>query len=210
MNRQGILVGCLVLAGCTGTPRYDPTRSLVAIHGAGLGSGVIVGVDGPRVYVLSVEHAAKHSPQPTVSGRDGMVRPGTWIAHDEEHDLALLRFIWREPVTVAVVSPANDFARRPVVIVGHLPVPGSPPHWTSGHVVGPTGDGRLLLSGWISMGYSGGPVLDEVHGDIVGVITSYWMISGPALPVARPLHMASMAVSAPVIRKFLAGKVPGY
>ena len=212
MNRQAILVCCLLLTGCTGTPRYDPTRSLVAIHGEGLGSGVIVGVDGQHVYVLSVAHVARHSPNPMVSGRGRPTQPGTWVATDEKHDLALLRFIWHDlgTITVAVVSNENDFTLRPIIIVGHLPVPDSPAHWTTGHVVGAAANGRILLNGWISLGYSGGPVLDAVHGELLGVVASYWVVGHCSWPMPQPLHQASMAVSAPVIRAFLKGKVPGF
>jgi S1-C subfamily serine protease len=150
--------------------------------------------------------------------RAALVDPQAWRP-PEEDDLALLRFQGELPAGVSPVplAKAEGSARHPFRSFGYPPVGAVEGLWAEGTIQGLVREaGRPLLqlsSQDIARGSSGGPVLDEARGCVVGIVHQVHHPDGTGKhrDTAFAISLESVFFIVPGLTETLAGNsLPAY
>ena len=168
-----------ITVGSAGQGGFGP----FSVPSTGVGSGFVFDASG---LILTNAHVIEGSDQITVTFQDGSERPGTVVATDREHDLAVVKV---EAATALPTIPIGNAAALKVgqqVIAIGSPLGTFTESVTSGilsatgrtiEVGSPTSRETTTMSGLlqtdaaINSGNSGGPLLD-VTGAVIGVNTA--------------------------------------
>jgi S1-C subfamily serine protease len=149
----------------------------------GVGSGFVFDASG---LILTNAHVVEGSDQITVTFQDGSELPGTVVATDPEHDLAVVKVEASTDLPTIPIGDASALNIGQQVIAIGSPLGTFTESVTSGilsatgrtiEVGSPTGRGTTTMSGLlqtdaaINAGNSGGPLLD-VTGAVIGVNTA--------------------------------------
>jgi S1-C subfamily serine protease len=133
----------------------------------GSGSGVFISQDTIMTNMHVVSSCS--TPQAWVDLPDGDSVVVSIVAKDEARDLAILKLppgktsaVWAE-----IGTPLMEWG-NPIIVVG---CPGgAPPLPCRGTYICKTQEGRIMLNVLAYYGNSGGPVLDEATGTLIGIM----------------------------------------
>lgn len=203
--------GALLGMAAPGASQAEAKKELLTFSS---GTGFFVKRDGT---LLTNNHVIDNCSDITVNGAVPL-SPAKLVARDREFDLALLKTD-ALPMDEAHLSSAKQplHTDDPVVVVGF---PGQA--WQTGRIEtreakilstqGPLGEEKWLeFSDALKRGNSGGPLLDST-GNVVGVVVAkgHLVTMSDAPGQGETVSKFDIAISLPVIRKFLADNGVAY
>jgi len=171
---------------------------------SGVGSGFIIDASG---LIMTNYHVVQGSDQLTVTLQDGTELPGTVVATDQTHDLAVVNVPGTDLPTIPIGSSADLKVGQLVVAIGS-PLGTFTETVTSGIL---SGTGRtitvasasarngqtlndlLQTDAAINEGNSGGPLLDAA-GQVVGINTAV-ASSAQGIGFATPIDIAAAVIA---------------
>jgi len=149
----------------------------------GLGSGIIVRLNGDRYYVLTNNHVVDGASEIRVTSRDGKEYPAELVGKDSRRDLAVVSFKTNDYFPLAALGNSDD------VHVGDWSIAMGNPLGTQfafsvtmgivsavGRTGGPGGNINdfIQTDAPINQGNSGGPLVN-IRGEVIGINT--WIAS---------------------------------
>jgi S1-C subfamily serine protease len=186
-----------ITVGSAGQGGFGP----FSVPSTGVGSGFIFDASG---LILTNAHVIEGSDQIAVTFQDGSERPGTVVATDQEHDLAVVKVEADTDLPTIPIGDASALKVGQQVIAIGSPLGTFTESVTSGilsatgrtiEVGSPTSRQTTTMSGLlqtdaaINEGNSGGPLLD-VSGAVIGVNTAAAQ-SAQGIGFAVPIDVAA-------------------
>jgi len=171
---------------------------------SGVGSGFIIDASG---LIMTNYHVVQGSDQLTVTLQDGTELPGTVVATDQTHDLAVVNVPGTDLPTIPIGSSADLKVGQLVVAIGS-PLGTFTETVTSGILSGTrrtitvasasarngqTLNDLLQTDAAINEGNSGGPLLDAA-GQVVGINTAV-ASSAQGIGFATPIDIAAAVIA---------------
>ncbi|TDY81453.1 UNVERIFIED_ORG: trypsin-like peptidase [Pantoea allii] len=150
--------------------------------------------------------AKKSLGTPMLTCEDGTILSSSIINVDNKNDFAILKIDGELPVGRNILQPKEDLCLRrgsKVIFSGY---PHGIPHLlTSEAIISSIMDnGRFYLDGMVNGGNSGGPIIDAITGELVGIVTQRRFMGGEeakrlyeeAEHIRQHLHIAKQQGSA--------------